>query len=88
MMRAAIVVVVLLTVLTGSEGTALAGAPAEAGREAPGDSLTTSIVVAPFFGRLVEELLALSATLRDQYQPDRDRSPRACLGGADVRTAG
>ena len=67
MMRTAILVVVLLTVLTGSEGTALAGAPAEAGREAPGNSLTTPIVVAPFFGRLVEELLASSATLRDQY---------------------
>jgi hypothetical protein len=67
MIRAAISVVVLLTVLAASEGTGLAGAPGGAGREAPGNTLTTAIVVSPFFGQLVEELLGSSATLRDQY---------------------
>jgi hypothetical protein len=63
-MRAALVAVGLTVASAGGAGAH----PCPAVAPAPGSAASdTSIVVAPFFERVVEDLLRSSATLRDQY---------------------
>lgn len=65
-MRSAVPAIGLLVVMTAGVAAAEAH-PGPSAETTPGPPVTSSIVVAPFFGHLLDELVATSATVRGQY---------------------